>query len=230
MGCTLAVERSVAPGSWALYRDGACLAAHGFDASTPRAPAWVAELRRALAGLDVAPDALTSLVVGTGPGSFSGIRAAIAALQGLALPRAVPLYGVPSAEALAHGYLQRTGETCAAVIGDARRNRLWCAAYRRAPDGRLLLAATGDTPAHTGADVALVTWESLTAAVPDDARVLTPDGVRLAAGLARVRPGNGLPAESLTPSAADLGALFLTLGDTAPRDPVPVYLHPAVDG
>lgn len=224
----LAVERSVAPGSWALYRDGDILAAQPFSAAEPRAPAWFAELMAGLAALDVAPSALTSLVVGTGPGSFSGIRAAIAALQGLALPRGVPLHGLSSAAGLADAYLRRTGQACVAVIGDARRHRLWCAVYRRSPDGALRLAATGAPPAHTGADMELVTWEALAAAVPADARIVTPDGARLATGLAGMNLGCGLPIESLTPSAADLGALFLTLDAAAPRDPVPVYLHPAV--
>jgi len=224
----LAVERSVAPGSWALYRDGDPLDARPFGAAEPRAPAWVAELMAGLAALDVAPSALTSLVVGTGPGSFSGIRAAIAALQGLALPRAIPLYGLPSAAGLADGYLRRTGQACVAVVGDARRHRLWCAVYRRSPDGTLLLAATGAPPAHAGDDFALCTPDVLGGQLPPDARIITPDGARLAAELAGLSLGCGLPVETLTPTAADLGALFLTLGAAVPRDPVPVYLHPAV--
>lgn len=224
----LAVERSVAPGSWALYRDGDILAAQPFSAAEPRAPAWFAELMAGLAALDVAPSALTSLVVGTGPGSFSGIRAAIAALQGLALPRGVPLHGLSSAAGLADAYLRRTGQACVAVIGDARRHRLWCAVYRRSPDGALRLAATGAPPAHAGDDFALCTPDVLGGQLPPDARIITPDGARLTAVLAELARARGLPVETLTPTAADLGALFLTLGAAAPRDPVPVYLHPAV--
>ena len=224
----LAVERSVAPGSWALYRDGDVLAARPFGAAVPRAPAWVAELMAGLAALDVTPSTLTSLVVGTGPGSFSGIRAAIAALQGLALPRAIPLYGLPSAAGLADGYLRQTGQTCAAVVGDARRNRLWCAVYRRSPDGTLRLASTGAPPAHADSDFALCTPETLGASVPPDAQLVTPDGARLAGVLAGLALGRGLPFETRTPTAADLGALCLTQTAAVPRDPVPVYLHPAV--
>ena len=224
----LVVERSVAPGSWALYRDGDVLAARPFGAAEPRAPAWVAELMGGLAALDVAPSALTSLVVGTGPGSFSGIRAAIAALQGLALPRAIPLFGLPSAAGLADGYLRRTGQSCVAVVGDARRHRLWCAVYRRSPDGALRLAATGAPPAHAGDDFVLCELATLGGLVPPDARIVTPDGARLTAVLAELARARRLPIETLTPTAADLGALFLSSGTTAPRDPVPVYLHPAV--
>ena len=228
MRYTLVVERSAAPGSWALYRDGELLAARPFGAAEPRAPAWAAELMAGLATLDVAPSTLTTLVAGTGPGSFSGIRAAIAFLQGLSLPRAVPLYGLPSAAGLADGCLRRTGHGCVAVVGDARRNRLWCAVYRRAPDGALLLAATGEPPSHAGGDFVLCTPDALAELVPPDARIVTPDGVRPPACLAEFARARGLTAEALMPSAAAIGTLFLAHPAAAPRDPAPVYLHPAV--
>jgi tRNA threonylcarbamoyladenosine biosynthesis protein TsaB len=228
MAFTLAVERSTAPGSWAVYRDGDLLAARTFDATPPRAPAWVAEFKAALDELGIAPAALAQLVVGTGPGSFSGIRGAIAALQGMALPRGLPLYGLSSAAVLADACLRRTVQERVAVVGDARRNQLWCAVYQRLPGGTLVLSATGKPPRHASQDFTLPTRETLGAAMPPDARIVTPDGARLASCLEQPGIGCGLPAEQRMPTALALGALFWSDRAAARLDPVPVYLHPAV--
>ena len=66
---------------------------------------WVESL--ALEGVD-------RIVVGTGPGSFAGIRSALAFAQGYALGRRCEVLGLPSACALA-------GDGLLAVVGDARR-------------------------------------------------------------------------------------------------------------
>jgi len=66
----LAVERSVAPGSWALYRDGDPLDARPFGAAEPRAPAWVAELMAGLAALAAIREELPALA----ERFFAGIR------------------------------------------------------------------------------------------------------------------------------------------------------------
>ena len=75
---------------------------------------WVEEL-------DV--DGVDRIVVGTGPGSFAGVRAALAFAQGYALGRPqCEVFGLPSACALA-------GEGRLAVVGDARRGQFWVALF-----------------------------------------------------------------------------------------------------
>ncbi|PTX97285.1 tRNA (adenosine(37)-N6)-threonylcarbamoyltransferase complex dimerization subunit type 1 TsaB [Verrucomicrobia bacterium LW23] len=71
---------------------------------------------------------LTRVVVGLGPGSFAGIRVALAAAQAIAEVQGVPVYGVPSTHALGCRlrHVTRLG-----VFADAKRGELYCTVYRR---------------------------------------------------------------------------------------------------
>lgn len=225
---TLTVERSSSVGSWAVYRDEALVLSRGFDAARLRSPAWVSELRAGLDEQGLAPAAFKQFIVGIGPGSFSGIRATIAALQGMALPHNLPVYGVASAAVLARKMALQVLRETVAVVGDARRDHLWCAVYRRLTDDRLALTSTGAGPSHTREDFTLPTWETLGAHIPSDALVISPDWERLAGGFEGARVGHDYHAATLIPTAEDLGALFFSEPARARRDPTPVYMHPAV--
>lgn len=67
---------------------------------------------------------LTAVIVGLGPGSFSGVRLAVAAAQGLALAHGARLRGRPSPEALA------TDAPSWHAVGDARRGLFYYAGVR----------------------------------------------------------------------------------------------------
>ncbi len=76
------------------------------------------------------------LAVGLGPGSYTGIRLAIALAQGWQLARPVKLLGISSAECLAaqaqvEGVLGRVG-----IVIDAQRDELYLAGYDLGPQGR----------------------------------------------------------------------------------------------
>ena len=91
------------------------------------------------------------LVVGVGPGSFTGIRAGLAAAKGLALPRAVPIRAVNSFDVLAVTALPALPATCRqmCVIGDARRGEIYSALYDRAGKPKRA-CQLGTLPALTG--------------------------------------------------------------------------------
>jgi tRNA threonylcarbamoyl adenosine modification protein YeaZ len=76
------------------------------------------------------------LVVGLGPGSYTGIRAAISIVQGWQLARRVKTLGVSSVECIA-AQAQADGATGRVdVIIDAQREELYLATYELTPDSR----------------------------------------------------------------------------------------------
>ncbi len=85
-----------------------------------------------------APGNLGSIVVGVGPGTFTGVRIAVATARGLALGLSVPVYGVGTLSALAgcfasSGPGETTAERPAIVpVVDARRQQVFYAVYRPA--------------------------------------------------------------------------------------------------
>ena len=157
---------------------------------------WVEELD--LEGVD-------RIVVGTGPGSFAGVRAAIAFAQGYALGRPqCEVFGLPSACALA-------GEGRLAVVGDARRGQFWVALF----DGFAVER-----------EAFLCDEASLTASVPTGYRVVTPDeariGERLRAMFGECYAGGATPTDDGLRRFAEANPAALVL------EPLPVYLSPAV--
>jgi tRNA threonylcarbamoyladenosine biosynthesis protein TsaB len=70
---------------------------------------------------------IDAVAFGAGPGSFTGLRIACALAQGLALPRALPVLGVSTLEALA----EESGARRVAACIDARMREVYYAALER---------------------------------------------------------------------------------------------------
>lgn len=70
---------------------------------------------------------LTGVAVALGPGSFNGVRVALATAKSLAFARDVPLYGVPTLDIIAWGYHLIGGTICA--ILEAGRGQVYAAMY-----------------------------------------------------------------------------------------------------
>ena len=233
----LVVERAYGNGSWALYDGRERITSGLFGAGLPRAPEWFADVVAGLSAAGVAPHSLDVLLAGTGPGSFSGIRSALAALQGLALPRGIPVLGLASAAAIARAVAGKYSADVVAVVGDARRGTLWSAVYDRAPEGgsqflvpgsQLPVGATvSDTNPSTFQPFNLSTPAELPSAVPQGALVVSPEYTHLAPVLSALE-GVRVVAEDVISSAEDLADLYFSNPAAAVRDPLPIYLHPAV--
>ena len=145
------------------------------------------------------------IVVGTGPGSFAGIRSALAFAQGYAIGSGCEVLGLPSACALAEPNRK------IAVVGDARREKFWVALF----DGLRQLG-----------DVFQVGRDGLQAAVPEGFAVVTPDALRidsLLAGMFGARYEGGR-----TPTPEGLQAFAEANPAALKPEPLPIYLNPAV--
>lgn len=86
-------------------------------------------IRQALDSANTSIEAITEIVVGDGPGSFTGLRIGWAAAKGLAHERQVPLIAVPSLMGFAHAAGRTEGEPVTACF-DALRGQVFGAVYR----------------------------------------------------------------------------------------------------
>jgi tRNA threonylcarbamoyladenosine biosynthesis protein TsaB len=129
---TLAIDTSTPRGAVALLRDDKPLAEEAFNRSQAGESLFDASARLLAEHQLSVPD-LGLLAVGLGPGSFTGIRAGIAAAKGLALPRKLPIKGASSFDALALTALAKMPRDCPqmCVLGDARRDEIYYALYDR---------------------------------------------------------------------------------------------------
>jgi tRNA threonylcarbamoyladenosine biosynthesis protein TsaB len=150
----LALDTTTRKSSVAVARDGRVLDVLEGDPARPHAERVPGDLVRSLerAGLRLAD--VDVFAVAIGPGSFTGLRIGIAAIQGCAFAAGRPIVGVSALEALAlasagggsDGPLGRIG-----VWMDAQRNEVFSALY-----------ATNEA----GADAALETVEGPTVGDP----------------------------------------------------------------
>jgi tRNA threonylcarbamoyl adenosine modification protein YeaZ len=86
------------------------------------------DLAAALAA--VLTDDVAAVVVLTGPGSYSGVRAGMAAALGVAGARGVPLHGLGNLTAMAHAAAAAPG-TRFSVAADAGRGGVYIAGFER---------------------------------------------------------------------------------------------------
>lgn len=94
----------------------------------------------ALEASGVEMDALAGIVYGQGPGSFTGVRIAVALAQGLAAGLAVPVLGVSSLAVLAQAAVASYPGRDLLVVQDARMGEVYAGTY--APDSQGIVRAT----------------------------------------------------------------------------------------
>ena len=120
MSKVLAIDTSTSRTSVAII-EGAKVLYSGFrDGATAHGPSLPALVQEALAVSDV-----DEVVVGMGPGPFTGLRVGIAFAQSFALARQIPVRGVCSLDAIA----TQIQEADFIVTVDARRKEVYWARY-----------------------------------------------------------------------------------------------------
>ncbi|AYN39865.1 tRNA (adenosine(37)-N6)-threonylcarbamoyltransferase complex dimerization subunit type 1 TsaB [Streptomyces dangxiongensis] len=105
---------------------------------------------RVLTRAGLKPEAVTGIVVGTGPGPYTGLRVGLMTADTFGLALGVPVYGVCTLDGLAHAAGIETGPFVVAT--DARRKEVYWATYAD-PRTRLTGPAV-DRPADIAGQVA----------------------------------------------------------------------------
>jgi len=220
----LILDRSCALTSFALVAGDQILCKTQWGGSM-HSPGWFAEMAESIqeSGMSVAE--VDEFICVIGPGSFSGIRSALAALAGMALPGHKPVYGISSAAVLAAEYLQGDA-ALVSVIGDARRSRLWCINFKLDQSGFKI--DTGKDVTNTAADFKLIKPQDLAEEVSSGALVISPDWDRIGDQLTTTFPDECLIKKNVSPKVEVLVALLAKFPSVCTQDPLPVYLHPAV--
>jgi len=137
MSKVLAIDTSTSRTSVAVVQDGKVLYSGFRDGATAHGPSLPALVQEALAVSDV-----DEVVVGMGPGPFTGLRVGIAFAQSFALAREIPVRGVCSLDAIA----AQVKDKDFIITVDARRKEVYWARYT---DG----VRVGDPAVNFPADV-----------------------------------------------------------------------------
>ena len=179
------------------------------SAAGGRNGAWIEEL-------DL--DGVGRIVVGTGPGSFAGIRSAIAFAQGYSVGSGCEVLGLPSSCAVAAQVFASAGGSCRiAVVGDARRGMCWIAPF----DGYKMLRETFQVERE---DVAKAVAASFGGG--ETFLVVTPDADRMDEFM-RETFGERYVG-GLSPTSEGLRAFAEANPSLLTPEPLPIYLNPAV--
>lgn len=166
------------------------------------------------AGLSIGE--LDRVAVTLGPGSFTGVRAGLAAARGLALAAKLPVAGTGSLAVMAMGCVTETAEAERSegfmVAHDARRGEIYCQCFdmRGQALGEAEVMAAREAAEQLPAAMILIAGSGAAAVASECQRI----GRRSIAML----PG-------LLPDAGQLARLALHLPQSE-RPPAPLYLRP----
>ena len=169
-------------------------------------------------------DGVERIVVGTGPGSFAGIRSAIAFAQGFALGRRCEVLGLPSPCAVAAKVFASMGTVPVqegtvpmrlAVMGDARCGKIWIALFNGfSIEKDVFQADKGEI-------------EDVLNGLPGEPyRIVTTDEPRIGTLLKETFGDQYIGGQ--TPDAEGLRVFAEANPSILKPEPLPIYLNPAV--
>lgn len=210
----LAIEGALARCSVVLMSDDAVIATEGEDVARGHAALLPAMADRVLRRGGIAPASLDVVAVGVGPGSFTGLRAAIALASGIALGAGCQVIGVTTGEAL----------VVALPAGVPRDGPVWSVVDNRRGAVFLEVFSAGAVVADGVAralDLAGLPWHDAPALlVGDAADVVALEGQRRGMTIALGGAGR---ADAV--GVARIAALRHA-GRILPRAAVPLYVQP----
>lgn len=166
---------------------------------------------------------LDVIAVNRGPGSFTGIRSAVAVGRGLALASGLPVFGITTHEALAERIGGDEAGRTLLIAMDARRGEVYTQTF--AADGRPMFEIEAKEPAAVAADLVSGRWRiagsgaGLVAAAasiePDFVETGPVDATAVAIAAASRLSGGGIPGEGFA-----LRPLYIRAPDAVPPSPL----------
>ncbi len=161
-------------------------------------------IEQALQQAKMGREEIGCIAVGLGPGSYTGIRAAIALAQGWELGREIKVLGISSVQCLAEGAFAKGRRGWVNIIVDALRNEFYLAGFELTEKGVREME-----PLH------IMTSGEVKRRIAEKQVVTGPDVKRFFLG-----------DENLFPDAATLGNLALEKTDFVPGEQLePIYLR-----
>ncbi|MEM8982259.1 MAG: tRNA (adenosine(37)-N6)-threonylcarbamoyltransferase complex dimerization subunit type 1 TsaB [Pseudomonadota bacterium] len=130
----LAIDTSSPACSVAISHAGVLHAVHRED-DQKASRAVIAMIDELLAAAGLSPMHLSAIAIGSGPGSFTGVRLGISVAQGLGFALDKPLVPVSSLAAVAQRAFDESSANDVVVAQDARMNEVYVGHYRRGTDG-----------------------------------------------------------------------------------------------
>ncbi|QDO97223.1 tRNA (adenosine(37)-N6)-threonylcarbamoyltransferase complex dimerization subunit type 1 TsaB [Ferrovibrio terrae] len=172
------------------------------------------EQARLQAGIELAQ--LDGIAATIGPGSFTGIRTALATARALGLALKIPVWGITTTETLAHAAILATAQPGLATVAviDAKRDELYIQCY--SADG----AALAEPQLLNIADAAGI--------LPPGPAVLVGSGSELLMHAARTLSGrDDLRLSSVSPDPDPVLVARIAAGRPRPTvSPSPLYIRP----
>ncbi|GEM_PF-5246594 len=160
---TLAIETSVKQGGCCLLQDGQPVAERVFSETETASELLIASIGEMLTDNLYGFNSIDRVVVGAGPGSFTGLRVGMIAAKTIAYFLDKPLHLIPSLDVLAGA--QCSQPLPVVTIQNAYRNEVYSAWYRTTP--QLIRISM-----YQVCDVRLIE-------VPDEPFIVTGDGLEL---------------------------------------------------
>ncbi|MGJ9372936.1 tRNA (adenosine(37)-N6)-threonylcarbamoyltransferase complex dimerization subunit type 1 TsaB [Nesterenkonia sp. CF4.4] len=237
----LAIDSS-AGASVAVLDDGQVRARWSTAETTTHAEVLAAAVAQTMRDADVTGARLRSVVVGVGPGPFTGLRVGLALAHSLAEVWGVPIHGVCSLDSLAQRAVNHPAEAPTPADGeflaasDARRREVYWARYRADAqgfaellDGPQVSAAT-ELPDLPVVGVGASLYPQVLTARSEAESHWLPDAVELGQLAQRELRRSGVLGEPVTEPSAQPD---ISTGSRQPatttgsvlRDPLPLYLR-----
>ena len=161
-------------------------------------------IEEALRAVKLEREQIECLAMGLGPGSYTGIRAAISIAQGWQLAGRVKILGISSAECIAAQAQEEGIAGRVEIVIDAQREELYLATYELSPDGR-----------HEIAPLKIVSLAEARQRAEAGSIPIGPEVSRWFAS-----------GKTVFPRAATLGRLALNRADFVPGEKLePIYLR-----